>query len=166
MFKKLYTLIGTLGAFSLCFFPGFAYSVCNYERNVTNLYSHKVQSVQNFNKNVIDYIEGTRKCSVSMSIMVDNLWYDTDGSYVFGPHLSENEGCKFAVDQAKEKILKLVSPEYISGEDNMNCFTGLKQLRPVDLLSDPIDNKICKRVYFDATILDIDGKIWGYNCDE
>jgi hypothetical protein len=164
MFKKLYTLIGCLGAFSTAFYPGFAYSTCEYKSNTKSAYTHSIQSVKNITHETIDYIEDTRKCTVSMTLLIDSQWYDTKGSYVFGSFLSEEDGCRYAIEKAKKNILTKISPEIISGEDNLNCYSGYRNVSSVDLLPKKVDNKLCKRMYFDVRIKNVLGKVWGYDC--
>ena len=65
---------------------------------------------------------------------------------------------------AKEDILRLVSPEVVTGSKNLKCSTGFDYVRSVDLVSKRVDNKVCKKVYFDARIRNTLGKVWGYSC--
>lgn len=164
MFKKLYTLIGALGAISTGFYPGFAYSTCQYENTTNNHYSHKINSIKNIQSKTISYVEDTRKCTVTMDVSIDNKWYKAEGSYVFGSYLSEDAGCQHALDRAKEDVLSLVSPETVTGSKNLRCSTGFDYVRSVDLVSERVDNKVCKKVYFDARIRNTLGKVWGYSC--
>ncbi len=48
-------------------------------------------------------------------------WISSQGTYLFGPEMSENDACQKAERRAKEKALKEVTGEKISSEDNMVC---------------------------------------------
>ena len=52
MFKKIYTLIGSLGAISSAFYPGFAYSTCEYQTETNLTYKKEVQSIKNYTEKV------------------------------------------------------------------------------------------------------------------
>ena len=158
MFKKIYTLTG---AIATAFYPGFAFSTCEYQSKTNLTYQKEIQSIKNFNKEVKDHTNNTRQCNVNMSIKVDGKWYDAEGSYIYGPNLSENEGCNKADERAKEDVLRLVAPEIVTGQKYLNCHTGK---RVVDLVPDMVDNKICTKVFFDAVIENEVTKVWGYDC--
>mgnify|MGYP003116856853 FL=1 len=159
MFKKIYTLTG---AIATAFYPGFAFSTCDYQTKTNLTYQKEIQSIKNFTKDVKDHTNNTRKCTVNMSIKVDGKWYDAEGSYIYGPNLSENEGCNKADERAKEDVLRLVAPEIVTGQKYLNCHTGK---RVVDLVPNIVDNKICSKVFFDALVDDELIKIWGYDCN-
>ena len=100
MFKKIYTLTG---AIATAFYPGFAFSTCDYQTKTNLTYQKEIQSIKNFTKDVKDHTNNTRKCTVNMSINVDGKWYDAEGSYIYGPNLSENEGCNKADSWSKNR---------------------------------------------------------------
>ena len=158
MFKKIYTLTG---AIATAFYPGFAFSTCEYQSKTNLTYQKEIQSIKNFTKEVKDHTNNTRQCNVNMSINIDGKWYDAEGSYIYGPNLSENEGCNKADERAKEDVLRLVAPEIVTGQKYLNCHTGK---RVVDLVPDMVDNKICTKVFFDAVIENEVTKVWGYDC--
>ena len=162
MFKKIYTLIGSLGAISTAFYPGFAYSTCEYQTETNIQYQKEVLSIKNYSEKVEDHTNNTRRCTVNMSINVDGKWYDAEGSYIFGPSLSQNEACKKADDRAKEDVLRLAAPEVVTGQKYLNCHSGY---RTVDLVPEKEDNKICSKVFFDALIDNELIKVWGYDCN-
>ena len=82
MFKKIYTLIGSLGAISTAFYPGFAYSTCEYQTETNVQYQKEVLSIKDYTQKVEDHTNNTRRCTVNMSINVDGKWYDAEGNLV------------------------------------------------------------------------------------
>ncbi len=161
MFKKLYTLTGALAT---AFYPGFAFSTCEFEERTDVVYQKEIQSIRDYSRHSISFVEGTRKCIVSMSVKIDDEWYIADGSYVFSSSMTEDAACSQADERAKQDILRVVSPENLTGSKNLVC--NNKSSNPVDLLSDKrYDNK-CTKVYLDAKINGRTEKVWGYNCHE
>ena len=71
MFKKIYTLIGSLGAISTAFYPGFAYSTCEFQTETNVQYQKEVLSIKDYTQKVEDHTNNTRKCIVNMSMNVD-----------------------------------------------------------------------------------------------
>ena len=46
MFKKLYTLIGCLGAFSSALYPGWAFSTCEFKEQSDLSYQLEIESIE------------------------------------------------------------------------------------------------------------------------
>ena len=114
-----------------------------------------------FTINSIENLGNGKVCFHARS-NIDGKWYDANGSYIFGPNLSQNEGCKKADDRAKEDVLRLAAPEVVTGQKYLNCHSGY---RTVDLVPEKEDNKICSKVYFDALVDNELIKVWGYDCN-
>ena len=164
MFKKLYTLIGALGAFSSCFYPGFAYSTCKFAEQTNLEYQHKIQSIEDYQKQTMDYAKGARQCFVSFRVQVDDEWYITSGDYVYGSKLSDDDGCSIAEERAKEDILRLVSPEIVTGSKDLVCHNNVNTTKvdpTVDLFTEISDNiNGCKRVYTEVVMGNSTAQVW------
>ena len=48
MFKKLYTLIGCLGAFSSALYPGWAFSTCEFKEQSDLSYQLEIESIEDY----------------------------------------------------------------------------------------------------------------------
>lgn len=164
MFKKLYTLIGALGAFSSCFYPGFAYSTCKFAEQTNLEYQHKIQSIEDYQKQTMDYAKGARQCFVSFRVQVDDEWYVASGDYVYGSKLSDDDGCSIAEERAKEDILRLVSPETVTGSKDLVCHNNVNTTKvdpTVDLFTEISDNiNGCKRVYTEVVMGNSTAQVW------
>ena len=71
---------------------------------------------------------------MSMDVTIDGTTYPTEGSYVFGPDMTENDACDQATVKAKKNIISEVSPEILSAKTEMNCTTK----NPVVVEANPI----------------------------
>ena len=162
MFKKLYTLIGSLGAISTAFYPGFAYSTCKFAEQTNLEYQHNIQSIEDYQKHTTDYAKGARQCTVSFRVKVDDEWYVATGDYVYGSRLSDDNGCSIAEERAKEDILRLVSPEVVTGSKDLVCrINNITEKDPtVDLFTEITDNKDCKRIYHEVMMDSSLGQVW------
>ena len=132
------------------------------DSGLKGLGGHGDPRIKDYTQKVEDHTNNTRRCTVNMSINIDGKWYDAEGSYIFGPSLSQNEACKKADDRAKEDVLRLAAPEVVTGQKYLNCHSGY---RTVDLVPEKEDNKICSKVFFDALIDNELIKVWGYDCN-
>ena len=74
-------------------------------------------------KKVFPYVDDTRKCIMSMDITIDGTTYPTEGSYIFGPDMTENDACEQAIIKAKKQVISEVSPEVLTAKTEMNCST-------------------------------------------
>ena len=103
--------------------PAFADVPCEYDKKVETNWTQHIEKTSNIDKKVFPYVEDTRKCIMSMDVMIDGTTYPTEGSYVFGPDMTENDTCVQATVKAKKNIISEVSPEILSAKTEMNCST-------------------------------------------
>jgi len=103
--------------------PVFAEAPCEYDKTVETNWTQHIEKTSNIDKKVFPYVEDTRKCIMSMDVTIDGTTYPTEGSYVFGPDMTENDACDQATVKAKKNIISEVSPEILSAKTEMNCST-------------------------------------------
>ena len=103
--------------------PAFADVPCEYDKTVETNWTQHIEKTSNIDKKVFPYVEDTRKCIMSMDVTIDGTTYPTEGSYVFGPDMTENDACDQATVKAKKNIISEVSPEILSAKTEMNCST-------------------------------------------
>ena len=114
--------------------PAFADLPCDYDKTVETNWTQHIEKTSNIDKKVFPYVEDTRKCIMSMDVTIDGTTYPTEGSYVFGPDMTENDACDQATVKAKKNIISEVSPEILSAKTEMNCTTK----NPVVVEANPI----------------------------
>jgi hypothetical protein len=114
--------------------PAFADVPCEYDKTVETNWTQHIEKTSNIDKKVFPYVEDTRKCIMSMDVTIDGTTYPTEGSYVFGPDMTENDACDQATVKAKKNIISEVSPEILSAKTEMNCTTK----NPVVVEANPI----------------------------
>ena len=103
--------------------PAFADTPCDYVKDVQTNWTQQIEKTSNIDKKVFPYVEDTRKCVMTMDVTIDGQTYPSEGSYVFGPDMSENDACENATVNAKKSIISEVSPEILSAKTEMNCST-------------------------------------------
>ena len=167
MFKKLYTLIGCLGAFSSALYPGWAFSTCEFKEDTDLSYQLHIESIEDYQAQTTDYAKGARECIVSFRIKVDKQWYIASGNYVYGNKMSDSDGCAIAEERAKQDILRVVSPEIMTGSKELVCHNEVNtnKIDPtVDLFTEITDNKVsensCKRIYHEVILDNSIGQVW------
>ena len=96
-------------------------SDCDYTKKVNTQWTQEIQKTENIERNVFPYVEDTRKCVMTMDVTVDGAIYPAEGSYVFGPDMTENAACENATVNAKKSIISQVSPEVLSANTDMVC---------------------------------------------
>ena len=94
---------------------------CDYTHVVGENFTHKIESMTNYERKVFPYIEDTRACVVSMNVKIDGISYHTKGKFVFGPDQTETKSCMQAEVRAKQNIIRQVSPELLSSNTTMDC---------------------------------------------
>ena len=114
--------------------PVFAEVPCEYDKTVETNWTQHIEKTSNIDKKVFPYVEDTRKCIMSMDVTIDGTTYPTEGSYVFGPDMTENDACDQATVKAKKNIISEVSPEILSAKTEMNCTTK----NPVVVEANPV----------------------------
>lgn len=117
------TISATLIIMSAGCHPVFADVPCEYDKTVETNWTQQIEKTSNIDKKVFPYVDDTRKCIMTMDVTIDGQTYDTEGSYVFGPDMSENNACEQATINAKKSIISEVSPEILSAKTEMNCST-------------------------------------------
>ena len=103
--------------------PVFADAPCEYDKTVETNWTQQIEKTSNMDKKVFPYVDDTRKCIMSMDITIDGTTYPTEGSYIFGPDMTENDACEQATVKAKKKVIGEVSPEVLTAKTEMNCST-------------------------------------------
>jgi len=103
--------------------PAFADVPCDYDKTVETNWTQQIEKTSNVDKKVFPYVDDTRKCIMTMDVTIDGQTYPTEGSYVFGPDMSENNACEQATINAKKSIIGEVSPEILTAKTEMNCST-------------------------------------------
>lgn len=164
MFKKLYTLTG---AIATAFYPGFAFSACEFKEQSDLSYQLEIESIEDYQEHTTDFAKGARQCTVSFRIKVDGQWFIASGDYVYGNKLSDSDGCAVAEERAKQDILRVVSPEIMTGSKELVCHNEVnnKKIDPaVDLFTEISDSKVsensCKRIYHEVILDNSIGQVW------
>ena len=103
--------------------PAFAEAPCEYDKTVETNWTQQIEKTSNIDKRVFPYVDDTRKCIMSMDVTIDGTTYPTEGNYVFGPDMTENDACEQATIKAKKKVIGEVSPEVLTAKTEMNCST-------------------------------------------
>ena len=103
--------------------PVFADVPCEYDKTVETNWTQQIEKTSNIDKKVFPYVEDTRKCIMSMDVTINGTTYPTEGTYVFGPDMTENDACEQATVKAKKKVISEVSPEVLTAKTEMNCST-------------------------------------------
>ena len=103
--------------------PAFAEAPCEYDKTVETNWTQQIEKTSNIDKKVFPYVDDTRKCIMSMDVTIDGTTYPTEGNYVFGPDMTENDACEQATIKAKKKVIGEVSPEVLTAKTEMNCST-------------------------------------------
>ena len=94
---------------------------CNYEHLINSSYVYTIQNTKEFKKEVFPYVDDTRKCVISMWVVIKDKTYPSQGDYVFGPDMSETQACEFAEKKAKEQVIREVSPVKLSSNTDLSC---------------------------------------------
>ena len=112
---------------------------CDYKTKTKVVYEGNIESVRVIKKDVKEYVEDTRKCSMNIEALIKSKWYPSTGSYIFGPDMSEIDACSLAENRAKTKVMRAIIPETLKSEKNLKC----------DLTS---PKKSCRVVLIDAEV--------------
>lgn len=115
-------VIGTIGILGLasCNYA-VADSPCDYVKDVQTNWTQQIEKTSNIDRKVFPYVEDTRKCMMTMDVTINGQTYPAEGSYVFGPDMTENDACDNATVNAKKSVISEVSPEILSAKTEMNC---------------------------------------------
>ena len=127
---------------------------CNFDSKSKVIYEGKLESVRLIKKDISQYVEDTRKCSMSIEARVKGKWYPSKGSYIFGPDMSQMDACGLAENRAKVKVMREVIPETLTGEKNLKCsLTNVKNS--------------CRIVYMNVVMTDFGNqRVRMESCDE
>ena len=127
---------------------------CDYKTKTKVVYEGSIESVRVVKKDVKNYVEDTRKCTMNIEARIKGKWYSSTGNYIFGPDMSEIDACSLAENRAKTKVMRTIIPETLKSEKNLKC----------DLTS---PKKSCKVVYINALVGEFgQQKIRMISCDE
>ena len=94
---------------------------CSYGVNISSTTSHTIQKIKNVKFNTVGYYKDVNQCIATFDAKIDGRWYIAEGSYIYGPDISESQACKQAKQKAKVNIISQVSPEYVSSETIYEC---------------------------------------------
>ena len=94
---------------------------CEYVKDVNTTWTQQIEKTTDIERNVFPYVEDTRKCVMTMDVTINGQTYPTEGTYVFGPDMTENNACENATVNAKKSIISQVSPEILSAKTELNC---------------------------------------------
>ena len=127
---------------------------CNFDSKSKVIYEGKLESVRLIKKDISQYVEDTRKCSMSIEARVKGKWYPSKGSYIFGPDMSQMDACGLAENRAKVKVMREIIPETLTGEKNLKCsLTNVKNS--------------CSIIYMDVVMADFgQQRVRMKSCDE
>lgn len=109
----------------------FAQSPCDYQHHIVGKYTKEITRVENIDKEVYADTDSTRKCMVELDAWIDGVKHRTEGSFSFGPDISENTACGHAEQRAKENLIRKVSPEILTANTNMTCKNPKETLNAV-----------------------------------
>jgi hypothetical protein len=112
---------------------------CDYKTKTKVVYEGSIESVRVIKKDVKNYVEDTRKCTMNIEARIKGKWYSSTGNYIFGPDMTEIDACSLAENRAKTKVMRTIIPETLKSEKNLKC----------DLTS---PKKSCKVVYINALV--------------
>jgi hypothetical protein len=127
---------------------------CDYKTKTKVVYEGSIESVRVIKKDVKNYVEDTRKCTMNIEARIKGKWYPSTANYIFGPDMSEADACSLAENRAKTKVMRTIIPETLKSEKNLKC----------DLTS---PKKSCKVVYINALVGEFgQQKIRMISCDE
>ena len=112
---------------------------CDYKTKTKVIYEGSIESVRVVKKDVKNYVEDTRKCTMNIEARINGKWYSSTGNYIFGPDMTEIDACSLAENRAKTKVMRTIIPETLKSEKNLKC----------DLTS---PKKSCKVVYINALV--------------
>ena len=149
---KVYITAGIMASLYNCS-PAIADTPCDYIHKVDSQFTKQIDKTENVNRKVFPYIEDTRKCIMTMDIFIGGVSYPGEGEFVFGPDISENMACKNAMQKAKEKVIRSVSPEILNAKTDMSCeqkHIVPAQTTPVKI--EPIKVKPVKRVTYQKPV--------------
>lgn len=122
---------------------------CDYQHRVVGKYTKEIAKVENIGREVFADTDSTRKCMVSLDAWVDGIKHNTEGSFSFGPDISETTACGHAEQRAKENLIRKVSPEILTASTNMTCKNPLEQnhVRPTETAQQQPQVVVHQRVY-------------------
>lgn len=151
-YMKVYITAGILAGLYNCS-PAIADTPCDYIHKVDSQFTKQIDKTENIDRKVFPYVEDTRKCVMTMDIFIGGVSYPGEGEFVFGPDISENMACKNAMQKAKEKVIRSVSPEILNAKTDMSCeqkHIVPAQTTPVKI--EPIKVKPVKRITYQKPI--------------
>ena len=149
---KVYITAGIMASLYNCS-PAIADTPCDYIHKVDSQFTKQIDKTENVNRKVFQHVEDTRKCIMTMDIFIGGVSYPGEGEFVFGPDISENMACKNAMQKAKEKVIRSVSPEILNAKTDMSCeqkHIVPAQTTPVKI--EPIKVKPVKRVIYQEPV--------------
>jgi len=150
---KVYITAGILAGLYNCS-PAIADTPCDYIHKVDSQFTKQIDKTENIDRKVFPYVEDTRKCVMTMDIFIGGVSYPGEGEFVFGPDISENMACKNAMQKAKEKVIRSVSPEILNAKTDMSCeqkHIVPAQTTPVKI--EPITTTTTTRVVYSEPIV-------------
>jgi len=124
--------------------PVLADTPCDYQHNVDSQFTKQIDKTDIIDRQVFPYVDDTRKCIMTLNVVIDGVSYPSKGEFVFGPDMSENKACENATVRAKTSIIQQVSPEILSAATDMKC--EQKNDMPVHIAAPKPESKVEKKV--------------------
>ena len=149
---KVYITASILAGLYNCS-PVIADTPCDYIHKVASQFTKQIDKTENVNRKVFQHVEDTRKCIMTMDIFIAGVSYPGEGEFVFGPDISENLACKNAMQKAKEKVIRSVSPEILNAKTDMSCEQKhIVSAKTTPVKIEPIEIEPIKRVIYQKPI--------------
>lgn len=123
--------------------PVLADTPCDYQHNVDSQFTKQIDKTDIVDRQVFPYVDDTRKCIMTLNVVIDGVSYPSKGEFVFGPDMSENKACENATVRAKTSIIQQVSPEILSAATDMKC--EQKNDMPVHIAAPKPESKVEKK---------------------
>lgn len=134
--------LATLLILSSCH-PALADTPCDYQHIVDTQFTKQIDKSDIIDRQVFPYVDDTRKCIMTLNVVIDGISYPSKGEFVFGPDMSENKACENATVRAKTSIIQQVSPEILSAATDMKC--EQKDDMPVHIAAPKPESKVEKK---------------------
>ena len=101
-----------------------------------------IENIRNFRKESTHYAEEKRICAVKFDAKIGKNWVETDGFYVFGPEMSENNACNEAIKKGKVKVLNEFAAQDINSIQKEICSENITTADAV------VEERVIKEVVY------------------
>jgi hypothetical protein len=131
---------------------------CNTSVTSTSIIESKITGTKDVERLVSPYIDGTRKCAMSMQVMIDEHWIPASGFKIFDADMSETTACGLATKRAKVSLLSKLGIETVVHNTDRNCVEKTSAVTK--------SNMMCMRVYKNAVSAGKSIRVWSKLCNE